>query len=585
MKVLIRRMREQNGTTAFIDRSLEAATLKIGRGTEQDLELADARVALAHAEITPLPGGIHRLEAKTPSGVWVNGGPCAVASLEFGDHVDLGRFRITLLKPPEGNDLALLVEQRPESAVDQHPPTTLPMRLQQTRLSRRALGWSAFVLVLLASLLLPLLMRYGNAGAIAVRAPKLASLVPTQALWSSGPLSHAHGFFADDCATCHVKPFEPVRNASCLSCHDTLRHHVPDAATASLPDFSAASCTDCHREHNGPDGTIVRLASLCIGCHQNLQARFPQTHLQGVRDFETDHPPFSPLLTRYDPATRKFQATQVSQGHGAPLQEDNGLIFPHDLHLSKQGVDAPEGKRRLECSNCHEPERGGVGFRAVSMERNCSDCHRLEFDPDDPTRVVPHGKPAEVAAVIRDHFAAKALDLQNLKLGNLPGTANRRRPGPPRTREEREFMARWSETQGDKVVREVFDGRLCRYCHVVQQTPDPKLPWIVAPVSLQEHTLSGAKFAHGPHAKTPCTDCHAALTSKSSHDVLLPDIEDCRACHGDIGSKSQVASACIDCHDFHVETGLLWDPEATKRKPPRPLHRPEKKTVKLGASP
>lgn len=566
MKILIRRMQENKGTIAFVDRRLESATLRIGRGTDQDLEIADPRVALAHAEITPVPAGGFRIDAKSTSGVWVNGGTCAVGDLTFEDRVDLGRFRLTLLRPADDSDLAVLVEERPASDVAQNRPEISCTRLDQTRLSRRGLAWAGFVVVLLAMLFLPLLLRFGGDAAKAAVPRSVSPILPTHAAWNSGPLSSAHAYFETDCAACHVKPFQRVGNAACLACHDTLRHHVPEPAMAALHDFSTAACTDCHREHNGPDGTVVRLASLCTDCHANLQARFPESTMAAATSFGSNHPPFSPRLARYDAATRSFSSAPASQGLGAPLQEDNGLVFPHDLHLDAKGIDAPEGTRALVCANCHEPDRGAVGFRAVSMERHCADCHRLEFDPDDPARVVPHGKPAEVAAVLRDHFAAKALDGQTRRPGSLPASPERRRPGPARTREDREFMARWTASQGDQIVREVFAGRLCRYCHVVQRTPDPKLPWRIAPVALQEHALEAAAFTHSPHADSACVDCHEAQVSKTSHDVLLPDIDNCRACHGDLGSGSQVASACVDCHGYHVDGGVIWDPSATQRK-------------------
>ena len=580
MKTLIRRMREQKGTIAFVDRTLDTATVRIGRGTEQDLEIADPRVSLAHAEITPVPDGTFRVDGKTASGVWVNGAPCSMRVLQFEDHLDFGRFRVTLLKAPAGVDLGLLVEERPMVQAAEDGAQIPPTQLTQTWLSRRALAWSAFTVVLLAMLLLPLLLRYGT-GSTPVTVPRaVAPLVPTQAVWNSGPMSSAHAYIHADCAACHVKPFEPVQNGACAACHDTVRHHVPDAALAALPDFAAAACTDCHREHNGPDGTVVRLASLCTDCHADLQKRFPDSKMSNAKNFAHEHPSFSPRLTRFDPATKKFTAAPVSQGAGVKLEEDNGLVFPHDLHLDLKGIDAPEGTRELACSSCHEPDRTAVGFRPVSMERHCADCHRLEFDPDDPARVVPHGKPAEVAAVLRDHFAAKALNGQTRAMGALPAAPDRRRPGPPRTREEREFIARWSATQGDQVVREVFQGRLCTYCHVVTPTEDPKLPWAIAPIALQEQTMDGAGFTHASHAGTPCADCHAAPTSKSSRDVLLPDIDNCRACHGDSGGHAQVSNTCIDCHRFHVHDGIIWDPDATQRKAAKPAA--PSRRVKLG---
>lgn len=566
MKILIRRVREQKGTIVFIDRRLEVPTLRIGRGTEQDLELADARVPLALAEIAPIDNGQWRVEARAggTGGVWVNGTPCAAATLAIEDRIDAGHYRITLMAPPDGTDLALLVEETAVVTTAEDIPAVGATRLDETRLSRRGVAWAGFLLVLSAFLLLPMYLRYG---ADEAKAASPIPLLPSHTAWNSGPLSSAHAYVESECEQCHVKPFERVQNQACLACHASTRHHVPTEALAALPDFAAAQCTDCHREHNGADGTIVRLASLCTDCHENLQPRFPESPMETVRDFSTTHPPFSPVLARFDPARRVFEPIAMIQGK-APLREDNGLVFPHDLHLDAKGIDAPEGTRVLECDACHVPDRGKIGFEPITMERHCADCHRLEFDPEDLQRVVPHGQPAEVAAVIRDHHAAKALDLRAPSLGALPNAPERRRPGPPRTREEREFIARWTAAEGDRLVREVFDGRLCRYCHVVQETGDPRLPWDVAPVNLQEHALSGAQFVHGAHEASACTDCHAATTSNLSTDVLLPDIENCRACHGDPGHGKQVTNTCIDCHAYHADTGVHWAPALAQTRRP-----------------
>lgn len=565
MKILIRRMQSHKGAVTFVDRELDAASLRIGRGTAQDLEISDPRVALEHAEILLKAERSYRVEARNPNGVWVNGAPCAGSELECEDSLDFGRFHLTVLEPESGTDLALLVEERASTQRQDGELADHVIRLQDTRLSRRGLAWTGALLVLLCVLLLPLAIRYGSTPATALASESLP-LVTTDWVWNSGPLSSTHAYFDTDCAACHIMPFERVPNQACVACHDGIRHHFKDAALATAPEFAGAQCTECHGEHQGAQGSVQRQAALCTGCHAETASRFAGTQLAEVRSFSSMHPPFSPLLTRYDPVARKFHATPAAQAQGAPLREETGLSFPHDLHLAAKGVDAPEGTRVLACPDCHVPDLGQTSFEPVRMERHCADCHRLEFDPDDSARVVPHGKPAEVAAVLRDHFAARGLGGQVKALGTLPEMPERRRPGPQRARAEHDLVQRWSETQGEQAVREVFAGRLCRYCHIVEETGDPALPWAIAPVNLQEHSLRGARFTHKPHGVTPCADCHDAQRSRSSSDVLLPNIENCRGCHGDAGGHSQVASECVDCHSYHASDAPLWDPLATPRR-------------------
>ena len=564
MKFLIRRVQGQSGAVTFVDRLIEATSLRIGRGTGQDLEIADPRVALEHAEVLVDEDGRYRVEARTASGVWVNGAPCAAQRIAPDDELDFGRFHVSVAEGEGGADLTLLVEDRGSAAHPDGRQATPITRLQDTRLSRRGLAWTGVLLVLVSMLLVPLLLRYGAPFAGDPPAKSL-SLLPTDNVWDSGPLASTHAYFESDCASCHVEPFERVRNQACLACHDMSRHHVLDPKLAASPDFADANCTDCHREHNGADGMIVRRASLCTDCHTDLESGFPGTQLASARSFSHDHPPFSPLLTHYDKAKGEFHSKSVQQGPGVKLREDTGLVFPHDLHVEAQGIDAPEGTRILSCPDCHVPDRGEISFEPVSMEKHCADCHRLEFDPDDPTRVVPHGKPAEVAAVLRDHFAARALTGQVEAL-DAPLNPLRRRPGPVQAPAPRAEAARWSQQQGEQAVREVFEGRVCRYCHIVEETGERHMPWSIAPLALDEHALRGARFTHKPHAVASCGDCHGAEMSKSSEDVLLPSIETCRECHGDDGGSEQVSSDCIDCHSYHISDAPLWDPQAAERK-------------------
>lgn len=589
MRILIRRLENRKGTTAFSDRELDAPQLRIGRGTDQELQLSDMRVALAHAEIELAAGGPYRILAKTANGVWVNGGPCPGARLGFNDTVDFGHFRLTVMRPDLGFDLAVLVEQREatsEKKPDRPKTPAYITELSQTRLSRRGMAWGGFMLVLVAMFLIPLTLRYGTSPA---SAPAKVAALPSDHVWSSGPMSSAHAYIETDCATCHVQPFEQVRNDACLTCHDTIRHHVADAKFLGQAEFAAAQCTDCHREHNGPEGTIVRDASLCTDCHADPKARFAGSQLDSVTNFSDNHPAFSPLVARWEPSAREFSFAPVTQGRGAELREDTNLVFPHDLHLDGKGIDAPEGTRTLGCADCHVPDRGQISFAPVSMEAHCADCHSLTFDKDNPERVVPHGQPAEVAAVLRDYFASQALsgEVRGLAtLDQLPPSSERRRPGPVRPRADRAVAARWSEQQGEQAVRDVFNSRICTYCHVVSPGTDDALPWTIAPLALDEHAMRGARFDHKPHATESCTSCHAAETSKQSSDVLLPAIDPsaaglsgCRDCHGDPGSSAKVGSACIDCHGYHIDEMPLWDPKATERKRKTEMVQPQLKVA------
>ena len=97
-------------------------------------------------------------------------------------------------------------------------------------------------------------------------------------------------------------------------------------------------------------------------------------------------------------------------------KENNGLKFPHDMHLSKTNGVAQMGRRlsakygfgdALECKDCHEPDKNNVGFVEVDMEKSCAMCHSLAFDKiGDTYRTLRHGQPEQVKA--DRHAQAKA---------------------------------------------------------------------------------------------------------------------------------------------------------------------------------
>jgi len=72
MRLILRRMESLGGLMVASDEEVELDRVKIGRGTDQDVQLPDMRVTLAHAEIRPLGSG-WRIECRSENPVWVNG--------------------------------------------------------------------------------------------------------------------------------------------------------------------------------------------------------------------------------------------------------------------------------------------------------------------------------------------------------------------------------------------------------------------------------------------------------------------------------------------------------------------------------
>ena len=566
MKVLLRTIESANAPA--IERRLDLTVLKIGRGTDQDLVLGDQRLALAHAELIPhkgLLGPAIRLEAKARMGVKVNGTPQVSDTLKPGDVLDFGRYSLTIGKPVEGCDLVLTLQQRLAAHEERSArKAAFKTTLADTGWSRRRLSWLLFGLFALVTLGWPML-RYFQQPPVPVAAER--TTVPTRELkadilWNSGTLSNAHQMLSADCGVCHQQPFVRVQDSSCKGCHATLGDHAMTPAVASQHPFTEQRCTDCHREHNGAHGLIPTANQACTVCHAD-PANLPGEPGLPTKDFSTAHPEFLLKLTRKAAvgATEPFVWIDARQGTPEAKHEDTGLKFPHDIHLLAKGIDAPEGKRVLECAGCHTPTADRASFLPVTMEAHCSDCHRLDFDPQHPDRLLPHGEPEAVVQSVRDHFARLALAGGVMTAGAPTEVRERRRPGETLAPNRAKAALAWADGEAQKTLADVFEKRSCYLCHAVTPTSDAPRRWQIAPVApTTQPAFSALAFPHGAHETENCASCHASATSKHSEDVLLPDIKSCRDCHGDTGAMTETASPCQSCHVYHWQGDTLLPP-------------------------
>jgi predicted CXXCH cytochrome family protein len=541
MRVVLRRMESLGGLRVATDENVELARITLGRGTDQDVQLPDVRVTLAHAEIHPQQGGGWRIECRSENPVWVNDSSTVEAALGVGDTVDCGRFRLTVEPPEPGADLVLQIEERVSAREEKgRRRRQFALDLAQTTLRKRRTAWGLAALVLALLLALPAVLRYGAFGTAG------ASL---DAAWQAGPASAAHSGFIKDCDTCHRAPFAAVRNDACLACHKQQAHHSDRPEILALDEMGGARCGSCHQEHTGHDALIARNTALCTDCHADPSERYAAAQLPAVSRFDGDHPGFTLSLPAWEQGTAR--RIEVAQEPG-PVREHSHIAFPHDVHVAAAGVSSPDGLRVLACADCHRPM--GKSFAPIRMEDHCLSCHRLDFDPDMPGRRLPHRAPEEVAGIILDHYARVALTGGVAEASAPEAVRLLRRPGEALRAEERETAMNWAEARAREAMDDVFARRLCIGCHNVQRSEDPAKPWTVEPVSLAASYLTGARFDHAAHRTEPCARCHAAEKSKDSSDVLIPTLATCRECHGDPGTSGRMATACVDCHGFHIAT-------------------------------
>lgn len=607
MRVLIRHRGPDGQPEPARDQRLVVDTLRIGRGDDQDLKLDDLRIPAAGWTLRMPAAG--RIEWRTLHG----DGRVTVGRLQPGDAFDCGRHRLRIGSATASTDLVIEVSPLHRLRDGRRLRlAALRERIGDRSGSRRAAAWTLLIAILLIGLVIPAALRYGQAQpprspeALAEHAaarsvaqdarPWRLRLTPDDRLWTPGPSSPAHAWFQQDCGQCHEQPFVAVQDSSCRRCHEATASHVDERRSRQLHGrFTEARCADCHHEHDGAHGMAARQDRRCTDCHADPKARFADTRLEPVADFSRSHPPFTPRLARFDTAIDDFRWIESAADPGtsarpavlplpSALVSETSFKYPHDEHLLREGIDAPEGRRVLKCASCHEPDGSGIGFRPIRMESHCGDCHRLDFEPKDPSRLVPHGDEAAVVDTIRDYYARVALG-GGVMVPDAPIAVQlRRRPGEVLASGDAMAALAWADRRSRLVIDEVFDRRVCSTCHTLDRmakprtnpsanpsakpaanpavaavsagrlalAPMPALPWRIRPIAENGHRLSQARpFPHAQHTAEACTSCHAATDSKKATDVLMPPISRCRDCHGDRGTSAKIQTVCTDCHGYH----------------------------------
>jgi predicted CXXCH cytochrome family protein len=564
VRVLIRFFtRAASGETETRDRVFDGRTLTLGRGTNQSLQLKDAGVALSHARIYRRHGR-NSLVCKRSAVVKINGSVVQSSPLAVGDVVEIGSNILRIFDPPKGVDLAFTFELAPSANIEDAVAEPRRLALAELGLLKRRLAWVFFIACLGIGLIIPMVGAMRDGGSDTLRANKL----PSDQLWSPGPLHSAHSMLQTNCVSCHQKPFVQVRSEACLSCHaSNLHRHIEQQVEAGFAP-NLVRCTSCHSEHETPSRLVQIDQRICADCHAAKEA--PVEVMQGpiFRGSEEQ----GPVAQDQASMVRIAHAADFFEDHPAfyrvrEASQDRGLMFPHEVHLNPKGIKSPDGTEQMECGDCHQPETGGRRMRPVRMEQHCSRCHRLDFDPAEPQREVPHGDPNAVIESLTDYYSAR------LVTGN-PDQQRSAQPERPiklpagadaASKQERDRATQKARTRALVTARDLFERRACAGCHVVSREAAKGEPqWKVEPVHLTSVWMPTARFDHSRHgtALTPCTTCHDAGRSSQASDVLMPRIETCRECHGGEPSAAAkeglIASTCTMCHDFHAARNPLW---------------------------
>jgi predicted CXXCH cytochrome family protein len=538
------------------ERVVEGRRLTIGRAAENDIAIPDLAVEQHHVIVGAGPVGALVFESAGKLGFTLDGRTRTRETIDSGGaELVLGAYQLDFAAGPEG-EVEVTVRRREERESGEGQGTH-GFRLTSTWLpSKRPAAYALLAAIFVAFLAIPVWSHLN-------RAPvepdyRKPGQVAMDASWSTGKLSLAHRGLEDNCEACHVQPFVAVRDDTCLTCHEKIGDHSAkprltlargpmswgDRIQSDVAELfhkpGAGACTDCHTEHEGEGRMEAPAQKFCADCHGTMDKRI-ETPLGNAEDFGKAHPQFQAAVLTTPGAAKPTRLSLDSRP-----REFNGLKFPHELHLSRGGGAAQMARRLgagkgygapLECSDCHQPTADGVRFQPVDMETNCGSCHSLVFDKVGGTfRTLRHGDIDQMRA---DLAAAD-------RVPRRPIASGRRRPG--------EFApgglyyGNFAPPQASSVPlasRALSTRGVCTECHFPSGNG-------VMPVVQPKRYIEHGWFDHEPHKREKCTTCHAAQTSASASDVLLPGIKTCRTCHlGEDAAKPKVPSSCAMCHSYH----------------------------------
>ena len=556
MKAHIRHIaHKRKGIVTESEKTVAKQSIEIGRATDQDIFLADSGVSYHHARINLLPDGTVSVSSVSRLGFYIEGKLVQNCLIQRTGEILVGVFNIKIEIDARKDQVDITVEKIAEDIVSEASERMLPTSLEQTWLSKRSTSWFGFILMLVLFLGFPLAEFYDSNAKQVIEDFNL----PGDDTWLSGEISSPHRHFGNDCNQCHQQPFVKVRDSACIDCHQEITTHA-DPDLYDLPELQETRCATCHKEHNGNEHLIQTAQNLCSDCHGALVTD-ADSELTRISDFATDHTEFKvSLMTKAGLSRDDPQAWQRISLDDPAIRHETGLVFPHDVHLDVEGVDGLFGNQVMVCDDCHRTDASGNYMVPIAMEPHCQSCHRLEFDPADLERELPHSDLPNLRKMLNEYYSLKALR-GGVKDADAPDlVTERRRPGKALTRKEQKVALKWALEKAEFVAEEVIEFRSCNLCHKVERDPSVAAGWKIPEVhTAQSRWLPKGDFDHESHRNTTCETCHEAASSRRSEDVLLPKIAVCRACHGGQDSDNLLQSTCIECHDFHQHDQVLME--------------------------
>ena len=177
---------------------------------------------------------------------------------------------------------------------------------------------------------LVVIVALATAATLAMSRYEPAALLSQRAV-KPGPLSSAHGFLGDRCASCHVTTVG-VTAAKCITCHvnaEILLGRQPTAFHASIEE-----CAACHVEHQGTS----------------------------LRPVAMDHVALAKIGGRT--LARASRSDEASASTHASLETWLRIRVPGQFNASS-------AREALNCVGCHATKDRHVGL----LGKDCAHCH------------------------------------------------------------------------------------------------------------------------------------------------------------------------------------------------------------------
>ncbi len=610
--IVVHKTKRRSGRITTRDEVLDVERVSLGRGPDNDIQLNALTIEYHHSVFRARPDGIYLERVEAPE-LEVNGRACKERRLKPKDRIRVGHYQLTVLDGEGGEDLRVSLEatSRRKSEMEELASRTF-VGLSRGMLTERKLSWLSVFSIPIIFAGMPVLTgqleTFWDTGPVArahsyfaddcqkCHTEAFTRVLDSQCLECHADIS-AHtpidvkvvDLEATRCATCHMEhngefQLQALEQELCAECHSDLGKRAPNTRVRTVSDFSAdhpqfrlTVPTDALQSENIPgiggrrgeeiwtrkvdrvewdrgiqEHSGVRFNHLrhvareelkgsegklldCGDCHQedpagkNMADLNFENHCQECHSLSFDE---------------RFDDRQALHGEADEMREDL-LEFYTAIELraldngeerlrvyrNRVGRDQPQDpQERAATENAKKMvERASAFLMDEDKPGACATCHFVERGAGDdggddvaPVRLLSLWMPMSVFR---------------------HGTHE---PFPCRDCHPRAAVFDPNATASYESEKDLEP--------VARARPEWSLPGkgqTYALYTVEEAIAEAERKASrksGPQIPVRKED----VVSTEATDVLLPEIDQCKTCHGGgHASSPAVASECVLCHPFH----------------------------------